>query len=340
MHFKLKQAQLAVQKCRFAAADFFGSLDQWVKSHPSGNGRVTEPRVVSNLLSEKLQQLARMIHHHAEQVEEGADQQDLVSAGNRLSAIAGEVQAWLEQPVADAVYWLEVSVSRWNKQRVTLRRAAGDRPGVARPLVSANAQCNSHERYVGGGAEANFDYFKSQIGLSRCRSLQLGSPFDYRRQAKLVLVQGMPDPATAADDYDRLCAAMVQRYAGRWDGRTFVLFTSYRMLRAVAARLAPWLAEQDLALYSQADGMPRHLMVERFKADPRPVLMGTDSFWQGVDVPGDSLQCVIIPPCPSACPINLCWRHAWMPCGAPGGIRSWSVRFPRPLSNSGRDLGD
>ena len=95
---------------------------------------------------------------------------------------------------------------------------------------------------------------------------------------------------------------MIRRYVARTDGRAFVLFTSYEMMKQVAAALAPWLAEQNLALYCQADGLPRSQMLERFKANPRSVLFGTDSFWQGVDVPGEALQNVIITRLPFSVP--------------------------------------
>jgi ATP-dependent DNA helicase DinG len=70
----------------------------------------------------------------------------------------------------------------------------------------------------------------------------------------------------------------------------------------VAREITPWLASNDLALYSQADGTPRTQMIERFKANPRGVLLGTDSFWQGVDVPGDALRNVIITKLPFSVP--------------------------------------
>ena len=95
---------------------------------------------------------------------------------------------------------------------------------------------------------------------------------------------------------------MIRRYAGRTEGHAFVLFTSYDMMRRVAAGLAAWLGEQNLALYCQADGVPRNLMIQRFKENPRGVLLGTDSFWQGVDIPGDALRNVIITKLPFSVP--------------------------------------
>jgi ATP-dependent DNA helicase DinG len=113
----------------------------------------------------------------------------------------------------------------------------------------------------------------------------------------------MPDPTTATSvEYERRCIEAIQHYAGRTDGRTFVLFTSYEMLRRVSAGLQRWLTSRNLRLLSQADGTPRTQLLEQFKTDPRAVLFGTDSFWQGVDVPGDALQTVIIAKLPFAVP--------------------------------------
>ena len=112
----------------------------------------------------------------------------------------------------------------------------------------------------------------------------------------------MPDPNRERADFERLTAAMIERYVAETDGRAFALFTGYDMLRQVAARLADWLRSQDIALLSQADGMPRHRMLEQFRANPRSLLLGTDSFWQGVDVPGDALRNVIITKLPFSVP--------------------------------------
>ena len=133
-------------------------------------------------------------------------------------------------------------------------------------------------------------------------TLWLGSPFDYRQQAELILPGGMPDPGHDAAAYEQATIEMIRRYVGRSDGRAFVLFTSYQLMKRAAAALAPWLAEEKLALYSQADGLPRSRMLELFKVNPRSVLFGVDSFWQGVDVPGDALQNVIITRLPFSVP--------------------------------------
>jgi ATP-dependent DNA helicase DinG len=95
---------------------------------------------------------------------------------------------------------------------------------------------------------------------------------------------------------------MLKRYVERTDGHAFALFTSYDMLSRCARQLQGWLSERNLAMYSQADGVPRSTMVARFKENPRGLLLGTDSFWQGVDVPGDALTNVIITKLPFSVP--------------------------------------
>jgi ATP-dependent DNA helicase DinG len=152
------------------------------------------------------------------------------------------------------------------------------------------------------GKGASFDFFKSRIGLDGGESQRWGSPFDYGQQAELILPEGMPDPSTDPGGYERAAAAMIRRYVARTEGRAFVLFTSYEMMRRAAQTLAGWFAAQHLALLCQADGMPRTQMLDKFRAEPRSVLFGTDSFWQGVDVPGDALQNVIIAKLPFSVP--------------------------------------
>ena len=115
-------------------------------------------------------------------------------------------------------------------------------------------------------------------------------------------MRGMPDPSAERNEFELASVRVMQRYIRETDGHAFVLFTSYEMMRRVASRLSPWLRANNLNLLSQADGTPRTQMVEMFKKNPRTVLLGTDSFWQGVDVPGDALQTVIITKLPFGVP--------------------------------------
>ena len=145
-----------------------------------------------------------------------------------------------------------------------------------------------------------FGHFTGRLGLSDAPTLRIDSPFDHERQSLLYLPQGLPEPASAG-----YVAAVIDtaepliRAAG---GGAFVLFTSHRALGQGAALLrARWSAGAPFRLLVQGEA-PRERMLEEFRADGNAVLLGTASFWEGVDVKGDALRLVIIEKLPFASP--------------------------------------
>jgi ATP-dependent DNA helicase DinG len=307
--YRSPTAEQAVLDARFAADEFFQSIAEWRNRRASGNGRVRDPDAVENTLSPALVQLAKLVRRTGDNVEEAEERQDLTSAADRLIALAGEVEAWCKQTLAGGVYWIETTTGR--RPRTYLNAAPLDVGATLREhlfqevpsVVMTSATLCVRPSGAGDDAEARgFDFFKSRIGLTQVDALALGSPFDYREQARIVLLEGMPDPTDEPIAFQHRAVEMIRRYVERTDGHAFVLFTSYEMLRETAERMTAWLAERDLALYSQAAGTPRGTLLNRFKKNPRGVLFGTDSFWQGVDVPGDALQTVIIVKLPFAVP--------------------------------------
>ena len=305
---KTNQAQRQVLECRYRQRAFFDSLGEWLAGQPSGHGRgypgqsgrVRTPGIVANPLSEGLARLGTLVRRAGDEIDEPAQQQDFTAAANRLDAVAEGLQQWLAQELPDSVYWLEAARGK-RGPRITLAAAPIDVGPILRDELFAKVSSVIMTSATLATA-GQFDFFKSRVGLGASESLCLGSPFDYQRQAELVLLEGMPDPAADPQRYEHRAIEMLRRYVGRSGGRAFVLFTSYELMRRAAAALAPWLAEQNLTLYSQADGLPRTQMIERFKAAPRAVLFGVDSFWQGVDVPGDALVNVIITRLPFSVP--------------------------------------
>jgi ATP-dependent DNA helicase DinG len=302
VHHGLRKEEQQVDRCRQQADMFFGDLFEWRTQHAPANGRVGEPGIVANKLSSELQLLAQQIKAAGKKLSEESEQQDFISAHDRLMGLAGEIEAWRAQAQRGAVYWVESSRSRRGFPRMTLSAAPVDiGPAMREQLFDKvpTVIMTSATLSVGRGG---FGFFQPRVGLTQCQTVQAGSPFDYREQVELVTLREMPDPASEREQFERRCVEAVREYAGRTDGRTFVLFTSYDMLRRAAAALQPWLASRNLRLLSQADGTPRTQMLDQFRANPRAVLLGTDSFWQGVDVPGDALVTVIIAKLPFAVP--------------------------------------
>ncbi|MBV6431901.1 MAG: hypothetical protein IANPNBLG_02034 [Bryobacteraceae bacterium] len=142
----------------------------------------------------------------------------------------------------------------------------------------------------------SFDFVKTRLGAENARTLAVASPFEYSKQALLYVPQHLPDPR-AAEFVGASCAEIL-RLLRLSRGRAFVLFTSYQQMRAAHDRISMALEYPALL---QGTG-PRHALLEEFRSTPNAVLFATSSFWQGVDVPGEQLSCVIIDRLPFAVP--------------------------------------
>jgi ATP-dependent DNA helicase DinG len=144
--------------------------------------------------------------------------------------------------------------------------------------------------------DGSFDYVRSRLGIGEASEIRLRSEFDYATQAILYLPRRMPDPRSAA--FTEAAAREVIDILKRTRGRAFVLFTSYANLRQVH-QLASMQLEYPILMQGTA---PRSALIRDFKATPHAVLFATSSFWQGVDVVGEALSCVIIDKLPFASP--------------------------------------
>jgi len=227
---------------------------------------------------------------------------EILQFADRCSALVQDLDCFLMQKRSDYVYWVEVSdaVGR----AVCLRSAAVNVGADVKrclfdkyaPVILTSATLSS-----GSGKEkSGFDFFVGRIGLDDFEALKLGSPFDYQRQVTIYIEKDLPNPNEAA--FITAASEAVKKYILKTQGRAFVLFTSYVMLERIADELCGWLGDNDIELLQQGAGIDRTVLLKRFKAQGNCVLFGTDSFWQGVDVPGEALSNVIIVRLPFAVP--------------------------------------
>jgi ATP-dependent DNA helicase DinG len=142
----------------------------------------------------------------------------------------------------------------------------------------------------------NFEYARRRLGLDGARTLLVPGHFDFARQALLYVPQHLPDPRSP--DFAPMAAGEIVRVLKMSRGRAFVLFTSYQQMRTVYDRVS---FELEYPTLLQGTG-PRTALLEEFRQTPHCVLFATASFWQGVDVPGEQLSCVIIDKLPFAVP--------------------------------------
>jgi ATP-dependent DNA helicase DinG len=144
--------------------------------------------------------------------------------------------------------------------------------------------------------EGGFQYAQKRLGLDNARALVVPGHFDYQKQALLYIPQQLPDPRNPA--FAKMAGDEVAKILRHSRGRAFVLFTSYQQMRLVYDKVS---LEVEYPTLMQGTG-PRSALLEEFRSTPNCVLFATSSFWQGVDVPGEQLSCVIIDKLPFAVP--------------------------------------
>jgi ATP-dependent DNA helicase DinG len=318
--------------------DFFHRWLDWQDAHGRANGRVHEKTAVENDLSPKLRSLALHIKAMLPNVKEEEELSELSSTAAKVELSADTLDAIVGQTMPDAVYWVEATGRQ--QRRVTLHAAptavaeglrqhlfektasvimcsatlcaatrSGSKPPPKRPPADDEMQAPppedfaavvSHDIPAEPPPDPAFDYMRSRLGVANCRTLALGSPFDYANQATLYVEADLPEP----NDPRFLHAACekIVKYLEQTNGGAFVLFTSYKSLTDSAARLAPQLDRLGYPMLVQDNSIPRGLLLEKFRTLPNAVLLGTSSFWQGIDVRGDALRNVIIVKLPFAVP--------------------------------------
>jgi predicted DnaQ family exonuclease/DinG family helicase len=206
----------------------------------------------------------------------------------RLHAAAELVGEALLTPDPNRVYWFTLFARTDN---LVLRAAPINVGTLLRDRVYTERRSTvftSATLAVGG----TFDYFRSRIGLTDAEELILPSPFDFLHQALVCLPTDLPGPEHP--EFDRHVEEVIASVARRVGGRTLVLFTSHRQLRDVHTALKHRIDLDEVLILGQGiDGQRRHLL-KSFEEAERPLLLGTASFWEGIDVPGERLSCVIM----------------------------------------------
>jgi ATP-dependent DNA helicase DinG len=214
----------------------------------------------------------------------------VIACAQRGAVVAAEVEFVTAMDNPRYVYWAEqrgrgiflqaspIDVADELQERLFLPN---------RPLVLTSATLATGR---------TFDFIRTRLGISNAAELLLDSPFEYRSQALLYLPSQLPDPR--ASEFLAAAAETVRDLLLLTEGRAFVLFTSFRVMHAMYERLA---GELPFTCLRQGEA-PKHRLLDEFRADVHSVLFATSSFWQGVDVQGEALSCVVIDKLPFAAP--------------------------------------
>jgi ATP-dependent DNA helicase DinG len=274
------------------------TLETWATFDQNSTRVVPAPLNIASELPERINALLnelRRIHDESENMDIRGE---LGAARRRGAEIAMMLESFLKQSLPDQVYWLQREGSR-RKQTVMYSAPIEVGPHLKkmlftdeRTIIMTSATLAVNER---------LDYFTKRVGADTAETTAVGSPYDYGRQMQIHIPKGMPDPASG-EKYLEACTRALYRYIDHSRARAFVLCTNSKFMRDLHARTFSRLNDSGYAVFSQHEGLPRHAMVERFKAEPAGVLFGLDSFWMGVDVRGEALSNVIITKLPFAVP--------------------------------------
>ena len=297
--FRKASAMMAVETALSASERFFHDVGSVARfGDYSKEYRVREPGAVSNTLGEPLRILWQEIDALAADVESDTTRSELQDASRKLREVHGSVGSFLDQSSEDSVYWVERSGR--DEVQYNLLGAPVNVADRLRPLLFQGKKSIVLTSATLGVGDPKLGYFRGRVGAEKARAVCIGSPFDYPRQMRIRIYKSVPDPGTPR--YDELLAEGIRQAVLESQGRAFVLFTSYRTMRDCAQRLENFFRTQGWRVLLQGDGMPRHRMIEEFREDIHSVLFGTDSFWTGVDVPGEALSNVIVTRLPFAVP--------------------------------------
>lgn len=214
----------------------------------------------------------------------------------RLMEAEAAISGMIHKPSPEIIYWIEVQPMN---NRLTLNTA----PLRVGPLIEKYLWHEKSSVILTSAtltAAGDFTYLRNLLLADEADELTLGSPFDYENSALLYIPNDIPEPN--APGYEGAVNRAIIQTATATGGKMLVLFTSYAQLKRASAAIVRPLSQNDIQVYEQGEGASPAALLEAFKSSPRAVLLGTRSFWEGVDVPGDSLSVVFITKIPFEVP--------------------------------------
>jgi len=287
---RLRQPQRsAFLQAEKSAEDFFSSLRLAVRLAREGSirkeYRVKSAGVVPNRLKQPLNEIQSLLERKEKNAEE-AEATEFATIRSALSHIQDTVEVFLNQNDPANCYWVEVrdehsSLCYAPVEVADLLRERLFRENTTVIMTSATLSVNS-----------SLDYFKQRIGANDAESQILDSPFPLEKQMRVCVPMGMPGPDEAG--YADALPSWILHSVERSKGGALVLFTNTRLMKEVAEKVRDEFESRGLHLLVQDGRVSREVLLEVFRKDVHSVLFGLESFWSGIDVPGESLRHVII----------------------------------------------
>ncbi|MFG0246670.1 MAG: ATP-dependent DNA helicase [Phycisphaerales bacterium JB052] len=308
----IEKAYKLVEHARRCCEQFFDMLYRLTMSGKLVNGRMRESGMIEDTLSQAMNDLSVRLKRLKDLVPREPDQFELNAYSIRAAEIGDQVHALIEQSIPNCVYWVESSSGTGRGgPKVTLSCSPIEVAPLLREhlfgqecsvvLTSATLSTRQvREDEESEHAETAFAHTLNRLGAEGARTLQLGSPFDYQRQVRVIVDTTVPSPGykrnstPGQESFDDAIASRVHDQVVATDGGAFVLFTSFKLLYQTADRLRGPLESMGMRVWVHGRGGSRTQILDEFRQCERGVLFGAASFWQGVDVRGSALRNVII----------------------------------------------
>jgi ATP-dependent DNA helicase DinG len=206
-----------------------------------------------------------------------------------LTEVQSNINGWVDEPNPQNIYWADVKLIN---QSIAINVA----PLNIGPLME-NVLWHEKSSIILTSATltANdeFSYIKGRLNADEASELIVGSPFDYENSALLFIANDIPEPSDAPN-FQRSIEHLLPRLGKATNGRMLVLFTSYDQLKRTSKAITPLLNKEGIMVFEQGEGASSASLLETFRGSERAVLLGTRSFWEGVDIVGEALSCLVI----------------------------------------------
>jgi len=327
----------AVRGVKRIADDTFKRVAEWRQDSGGANGRVTTGGFVPNDLSPALADLARELKEVAQTVETDEEELELARYTEKCKETAVAMEMFVTLELDDHVYWVEAQ--RRRGLSVSLECAPVDiSADMGRLLFDELGSVVMTSATLAVGRQHSFDFFKNRWGIEDCDELRLGSPFNFKEQVKVYVPRNLTDP-DGAPDYVAHIIEAIRNSIMRTHGKAFVLFTNYALMNRAYGQLKPLLEQEGIVSFCQGEGMPRTLMIQKFRQDVDSVIFGTDSFWQGIDIQGPALSNVTIVKLPFSVPDRQLIEARLERVSREGGRPVWDYSLPEAIIRLRQGVG-
>lgn len=331
---RIKPSPVLLQKkivdLRSINEGFFGALRFWLENEAPDNGRLKAPQAFHNPMGPALMELEDLFNNWAGSSENSDEENEFRYYAQRFRSYRDELETFLEHKYKRCAYWVESRNTREHSYHVEARAAPLQVSNSLKNLlfdeldsvIMTSATLSTHK-------QGSFDYFTRRVGVKDCKEITVQSPFTYDTHALLWATRKAPPPQDP--QWTFAMPDLIMQQLELTQGGAFILTTSHQFLRHLFQSLGPSCQEKGYLLIAQGLSGQRHELLDTFRSHPKAVLIGSGTFWEGIDMPGPGLRHVIIPRLPFEVPNHPLQEARYEDIVERGGVPFRELALPQAL---------